>query len=108
MNKQIGENMKKQISTLENIDIRSIWKKESSDFTPWLAENINRLGDVIDMDLTVIEEEKPVGVFSSDIFCKDSTGVWSLTNTFSFFALITEGGVAIFVSMPVSIFEKFN
>ena len=26
MNKQIGENMKKQISTLENIDIRSIWK----------------------------------------------------------------------------------
>ena len=56
MNKQIGENMKKQISTLENIDIRSIWKNESSDFTPWLAENINRLGDVIDMDLTVIEE----------------------------------------------------
>ena len=71
MNKQIGENMKKQISTLENIDIRSIWKNESSDFTPWLAENINRLGDVIDMDLTVIEEEKPVGVFSADIFCKD-------------------------------------
>ena len=54
--------MKKQISTLENIDIRSIWKNESSDFTPWLAENINRLGDVIDMDLTVIEEEKPVVV----------------------------------------------
>ena len=60
MNKQIGENMKKQISTLENIDIRSIWKNESSNFTPWLAENINRLGDVIDMDLTVVEEEKPV------------------------------------------------
>ena len=52
--------MNKQISTLENVDIRNIWSNEASNFTPWLAENIDRLGDVIDMNLTVIEEEKPV------------------------------------------------
>ena len=63
--------MKTQINTLENVDIRNVWNNEASDFTPWLSENIDRLGDVIDMDLTVIQEEKPVGVFSADIFCKD-------------------------------------
>ena len=65
--------MRKEISTLENVDIRNVWNNEATDFTPWLAsaENINRLGDVIGMDLTVIEEEKPVGSFSADIFCKD-------------------------------------
>lgn len=65
--------MNRQISTLENVDIRNVWSNEASDFTPWLAkaENINRLGDVIGMNLTVIEEEKPVGVFSADIFCRD-------------------------------------
>ena len=68
-----GENMKTQISTLENVDIRSVWNNEASDFTPWLAkaENINRVGDVIGMDLTVIDDEKPVGPFSADILCKD-------------------------------------
>ena len=65
--------MKTQLSKLENVDIRSIWKNEASDFTPWLArpENINRVGDVIGMDLTVIEDEKRVGPFKADIFCKD-------------------------------------
>jgi len=65
--------MKTQISKLENVDIRSVWKNEASDFTPWLVrqENINRIGDAIGMDLTVIEDEKPVGPFSADIFCKD-------------------------------------
>ena len=68
-----GEKMKIQISKLENVDIRSVWKNEASDFTPWLAkpENINRIGDVIGMDLTVIDDEKPVGPFSADILCKD-------------------------------------
>jgi hypothetical protein len=66
-------NMKTQLSKLENVDIRSIWKNESSDFTPWLVrqENINRIGDAIGMDLTVIEDEKPVGPFRADILCKD-------------------------------------
>jgi|TARA_B100002003_G_scaffold71040_1_gene66247 hypothetical protein len=65
--------MKTQLSKLENVDIRSIWKNEASDFTPWLArpENINRVGDAIGMDLTVIEDEKRVGPFKADIFCKD-------------------------------------
>jgi len=65
--------MKTEISTLENVDVRSIWNNESSDFTPWLAkpDNINRIGDVIGMDLTVLDDEKPVGPFKADILCKD-------------------------------------
>ena len=63
--------MKTQISKLENVDIRSVFKNEASDFTPWLAkpENINRIGDLIDLDLKVVENEKSVGSFSADILC---------------------------------------
>ena len=65
--------MKTQLSTLENVDIRSIWENEAKDFTPWLvnSDNIDHLGEAIGIDLTVEEKEKPVGPYRADIFCKD-------------------------------------
>ena len=53
--------MKTQLSTLENVDIRSIWENEAKDFTPWLvnSDNIDHLGEAIGIDLTVEEKEKP-------------------------------------------------
>lgn len=33
-----------QLGELERMDLRSVWKNEAYDFTPWLAENIDRLG----------------------------------------------------------------
>ena len=71
--KQKGEKMKTQLSTLEDVDIRNIWENESIDFTPWLAQadNIDHIGQAIGMDLTVEEKEKSVGPYRADIFCKD-------------------------------------
>ena len=65
--------MKTQLSTLENVDIRSIWENETNEFTPWLAnsDNIDHIGEAIGIDLTVEEKEKPVGPYRADIFCKD-------------------------------------
>ena len=64
---------KENLGRLEKVDLRDIWEKEDTHFTPWLAkdENIELLGSAIDMDLVVEAEEKDVGPFRADILCKD-------------------------------------
>lgn len=57
---------------LEKISsIKKMWPNEEYDFTPWLAENLQELGDVIGYDLECEEIEKPVGPYSADIVAKD-------------------------------------
>jgi hypothetical protein len=36
---------------LEKISPRKQWNNEQYDFTPWLAENLQQLGDAINMNL---------------------------------------------------------
>ena len=68
----------KQLGKLEKIeDLRSIWKHEAKDFTPWLAneENISMLSEAIGIDIVLEEQESSVGEFSVDIFAtEESTG----------------------------------
>lgn len=49
----------------EVVDLRSVWKNEASDFTPWLYEekNIQCLSDAIGLEITVEERESLVEVF---------------------------------------------
>lgn len=64
-----------KLGILEEIkDLRTIWPHEALDFTPWLAkdENIALLSDAIGLDITVDEEESPVGDFSVDIFASET------------------------------------
>lgn len=60
-----------EFETVEKVDPRSIWNHEAHDFTPWLADNINRLGDAIGIELEVVEREADVGDFSLDLLAKD-------------------------------------
>ncbi len=60
-----------ELSKLEAIDLREVWKHEASDFTPWLAENIEELGEVLGLDLEVKTSEAEVGTFSLDILAHD-------------------------------------
>ncbi|USQ75350.1 DUF4268 domain-containing protein [Ornithinimicrobium cryptoxanthini] len=55
-------------------DPRTVWLSESGDFTPWLAENIDILGDELGMTLTVEATEVPVGQFRLDIKATDEDG----------------------------------
>ena len=32
---------------IKKVDIKSIWKNEASNFTPWLADNLDKLSDLI-------------------------------------------------------------
>ena len=64
------------ISTLEPVDLRTIWPDESSDFTPWLADpaNLTRLGDELGLTLEPRGTEQAVGSFSADILCRRLDG----------------------------------
>jgi len=64
-----------KLGRLEKIDLRTYWKKEATDFTPWLAqeENIQLLSETIGVELEVQSKEESVGPFSADILCKDTT-----------------------------------
>lgn len=70
-----------KLGTLKKVDLREIWKSESGDFTPWLAQddNITLLGEAVGLELEVEAKEKSVGPFRADILCKDTiTSSWVL------------------------------
>ena len=62
-----------KLGKLEEIDIREVWQHEQYDFSKWLAieENIQELGDTLNLSLTDVETEKFVGNYRCDILCKD-------------------------------------
>jgi len=64
-----------KLGKLKKVDIKTVWKTEYNDFTPWLAkeENILLLSEELKIDLEVIEMEKSVGPFRADILCKDTS-----------------------------------
>ena len=64
------------LGKLKKVPVRSVWKHEAQDFTPWLAKNLNELGEALGLDLDVdqAEEEAPVGTFSLDILVRDVDG----------------------------------
>lgn len=66
----------KPIGQLENVNPQVIWEKEPK-FSQWLAEeeNLQKLGDLIGIDMFPLETESSVGSFSADILAEeDGTG----------------------------------
>ena len=64
-----------KLGKLKEKNIREVFPHEQYDFSTWLAkeENINELGDTLNLSLTDIETEKFVGNYRCDILCKDET-----------------------------------
>lgn len=62
------------LSKLQKVDLRNVWKHEALDFTQWLAnpENMAELSDVIGIELSLIETEASVGKFNVDIYAEES------------------------------------
>ena len=62
-----------KLGKLKEVNIREVWPHEQFDFSKWLAqeENIQELGDTLNLSLTDIETEKFVGSYRCDILGKD-------------------------------------
>lgn len=66
--------MKKNIEKIKKVPLREVWKNEAKDFTSWLFDNIEILGEELDMDLTATDKEGDAGSFSVDIVAEDENG----------------------------------
>ena len=53
------------------MDVRGIWPHEAHHFTPWLAKNLDLLGEALHMKLELIQPEAPVGPYYLDIQAKE-------------------------------------
>jgi hypothetical protein len=55
------------LGRLELLSPRDVWRHEERDFTPWLAENVSLLSDVIGVRIVVDQIEHRVGSYELDI-----------------------------------------
>jgi hypothetical protein len=63
------------VGRLERVPIRNVWRTEDKDFTPWLADNIDLLGEVIGMELSFVSRETDVGMtFRADLLAEGPNG----------------------------------
>lgn len=62
----------RKMGRIREVNVRQLWDHEAHDFTRWLADNIDRLGEALQMDLECSQTEKQVGDFSLDILAKDA------------------------------------
>lgn len=61
-----------EFGELKDVELRTVWPDEAHDFTPWLANNLGRLSQVIGIPLGLEDREVSVGRFSADIVATTS------------------------------------
>ena len=61
-----------ELGTIEKVDITQVWPTEDGHFTPWLGENLDKLGAELGLDLELAETEAEVGTFRLDVRAHDA------------------------------------
>ena len=63
------------VSRLKRVPIRQVWKNEEKEFTPWLAKNLDILGETLGMELSIVEREADVGEhYEADLLAEGPGG----------------------------------
>lgn len=63
---------KLDFATIEEIPLRNYFSREDTNFTPWLRDNIQLLGDTIGIDIVDPSTEVPIGTYRLDILANES------------------------------------
>jgi hypothetical protein len=66
--------MMPEFGRLERKPLRSGWKHEAAEFTPWLSQNLDRLSEALDLPLIFVDREHAVGRYSLDLLLEDGQG----------------------------------
>ena len=69
-----------ELGRIEEVPLREVFADEARDFTPWLAKNLDLLGEALNLDLTLTEREGSVGTLSVDIVAESELGVVVIEN----------------------------
>ena len=59
------------VGRLEAVPLRDVWHHEAHDFTRWLEDNVDVVGDLVGLTLTDVRRELAAGVFSVDLVATD-------------------------------------
>lgn len=62
------------LGRLEPVPLRGVWPNEASGFTPWLANNLDTLGQAVGLALEFRQREHPVGRYALDLLLEDAEG----------------------------------
>ena len=73
-----------QLETLTNVPIKTVWPHEALSFTPWLDQNLHKIGDLLGLNLESNAREHEVGNFRADIVarCVDDDRLVLIENQF--------------------------
>ena len=63
--------MEYPITEIDEHELRSVWENEERDFTQWLTENIEMLGEELGIEIEDARAEEAVGDFSADIVARE-------------------------------------
>jgi hypothetical protein len=61
----------KKFGSIRKVGLKEVWANEPHDFTPWLAENLDTLSNLLGLELVLKQREAAVGNFSVDILAHD-------------------------------------
>ncbi len=61
------------VGRLRKVPLREVWSHEATEFTPWLVQNPDLLGEALGLDIEFTRSEQQVGPYSVDIIGKDLT-----------------------------------
>ena len=62
------------IGRVKRVELREVWPHEARDFTTWLQENIDIVGEATGLRLGTAEREQSAGSFSVDVIAEDESG----------------------------------
>ena len=66
--------MPPEVGKLQRVTLREVWKHEAADFSRWLRENIEVLGEAVELTLSQAESERSAGDFNVDVVAEDESG----------------------------------